>query len=62
MRPARKADQWHFGMKAYVGVDSKTKPIHAVDGHGGQVPADLPHGDETRAWGGPVALRRLRRF
>ena len=28
--PDPKGKQWYFGMKAHVGVDSKTKLIHAV--------------------------------
>jgi transposase, IS5 family len=30
MHQARKGQQWYFGMKAHVGVDSKTKMIHSV--------------------------------
>lgn len=30
MHQTRKGQQWYFGMKAHVGVDSKTKLIHAV--------------------------------
>ena len=26
----RKGNQWYFGMKAHVGVDSRSKLIHAV--------------------------------
>lgn len=26
----RKGNQWYFGMKAHVGVDSRTKLIHSV--------------------------------
>jgi IS5 family transposase len=28
MHPTKKGKQWYFGMKAHVGVDSKTKTIH----------------------------------
>ncbi len=47
---------WYFGMKAHIGVDSKTKLIHSVvatpaNVHDSQVLGDLLHGEETRLWG-----------
>ncbi len=30
MHQTRKGAQWYFGMKAHIGVDSKTKLIHSV--------------------------------
>ena len=30
MHQTRKGNQWYFGMKAHIGVDSKTKLIHSV--------------------------------
>ena len=56
MHQTRKGNQWYFGMKAHVGVDSKTKLIHSVvataaNVHDSQVLEDLLHGDETRLWG-----------
>ena len=30
MHQTKKGNQWHFGMKAHIGVDSKTKLIHSV--------------------------------
>ncbi len=56
MRQTRKGTQWYFGMKAHVGVDSKSKLIHAVvataaNVHDATVLPDLLHGDETRVWG-----------
>ena len=52
----RKGKQWYFGMKAHVGVDSKTKIIHtavATAAHVSDVAIlpDLLHGEETRVWG-----------
>jgi IS5 family transposase len=52
----RKGNQWYFGMKMHVGVDNKTKLIHAMvvtaaNVHDSQVLPDLLHGDETRVWG-----------
>ena len=30
MHQTKKGNQWYFGMKAHIGVDSRTKLIHAV--------------------------------
>ena len=56
MHQTRKGKQWYFGMKAHVGVDSKTKLIHAVvatpaNVADSQVLPELLHGEETRVWG-----------
>jgi transposase, IS5 family len=56
MHQAKKGNQWYFGMKAHVGVDSKTKVIHSVVATSANVAdsnvlPDLLHGDETRVWG-----------
>ena len=56
MHQTKKGNQWYFGMKAHIGVDSRTKLIHSVaataaHGHDSQVLADLLHGQETRVWG-----------
>lgn len=56
MHQTKKGNQWHFGMKAHIGVDSKTKVIHSVKAtpanvHDGTVIGDLLHGKETRVWG-----------
>ena len=56
MHQTRKGDQWYFGMKAHIGVDSQTKLIHSVAAtaanvHDSQLLEDLLHGDETRVWG-----------
>jgi len=56
MHQTRKGNQWFFGMKAHIGVDSKTKLIHSVavtpaNVHDSQVLEDLLHGNETREWG-----------
>jgi len=56
MHQAKKGQQWYFGMKAHVGVDSKTKlihtalvtPAHVADA---TVLPELLHGEETRVWG-----------
>src|ERR1700739_2034617 len=56
MHQAKKGKNWYFGMKAHVGVDSKTKIIHtavATAAHVSDVAMlpDLLHGEETRVWG-----------
>jgi IS5 family transposase len=56
MHQTKKGNQWYFGMKAHVGVDSKTKlihtavvtPAHVADA---SVLPELLHGEETRVWG-----------
>jgi IS5 family transposase len=56
MHQTKKGNQCYFGMKAHVGVDSRTKLIHAVAATAANV-ADsrvlpqLLHGRETRVWG-----------
>ena len=56
MHKTKKGNQWYFGMKAHIGVDSKIKLIHSVAAttanvHDSQVLEDLLHGDETRVYG-----------
>ena len=56
MHQTKKGNQWYFGMKAHVGVDSKTKIIHtavatAANVADSRVLPDLLHGEETRVWG-----------
>ena len=56
MHQVKKGQQWYFGMKAHVGVDSKTKIIHTAVATAASVSdvamlPDLLHGDETRVWG-----------
>jgi IS5 family transposase len=56
MHQTRKGNQWYFGMKAHVGVDSRTRIIHSAAATAASV-ADmhalphLLHGEETRVWG-----------
>lgn len=56
MHQVKKGNQWHFGMKAHVGVDSKEKIIHAVvataaNVHDSRAIGGLLHGRETKVWG-----------
>ncbi len=56
MHQTAKGQQWYFGMKAHIAVDSQSKLIHTVLVSGANV-ADalalphLLHGKETRVWG-----------
>jgi len=56
MHHTAKGQQWYFGMKAHVGVDSHTKLIHTVlvsaaNVHDREALPHLLHGQETRVWG-----------
>jgi len=56
MHQTAKGKQWYFGMKAHLGVDSKTKLIHtilasAAHVHDRDALPHLLHGHETRVWG-----------
>ncbi len=56
MHQTRKGNQWYFGMKGHIGVDSKTKLIHSAavtsaNVHDSQPLPQLLHGAETRVWG-----------
>ena len=56
MHQTKKGNPWYFGMKAHIGVDSRSKVIHTVvataaNVHDPQCLPDLLHGDETRVWG-----------
>jgi IS5 family transposase len=51
-----KKGQWYFGMKAHLGVDSRSKLIHAAvatpaNAADNTVVADPLHSKETRVWG-----------
>ena len=55
MHQSKKGNQWHFGMKAHIGVDADSGLVHTVRGTAGNV-ADvveantLLHGQETQVW------------
>lgn len=56
MHQTAKGNQWYFGMKAHLGVDSKTRLIHTVlasaaNVHDRDALPHLLHGGETRVWG-----------
>lgn len=55
MHQTKKGNQWHFGMKAHIGVDADSGLVHTVtttaanEADVEQV-ADLLHGKEQRVW------------
>lgn len=56
MHQTKKGNQWFFGMKAHIGVDSRSKLIHSVvasaaNVHDSQALPYLLHGKERRVWG-----------
>ena len=56
MHQTKKGNQYYFGMKGHIGVDSKTGLIHSAavspaNTHDSQAIEHLLHGDETRVWG-----------
>jgi len=56
MHQSKKGNQWHFGMKVHIGVDSQTGLIHSASVTAGNVhdSRELPnllHGQETRLYG-----------
>lgn len=56
MHQAKKGNQWHFGMKAHIGVDAQSGLVHTVIGTAAHIhditqAQALLHGDETDAFG-----------
>ena len=56
MHQARKGNQWYFGAKAHIGIDSKEGVVHSVCTSAASVSdvhmlPDLLHGDEKKLWG-----------
>lgn len=56
MHQTKKGNQWHFGMKAHIGVDANSGLTHTVIGTAANVSdvtlaGALLHGDETDAFG-----------
>jgi len=54
MHQTKKGNEWHFGMKAHIGVDSRHKLVHSVAAtaanlHDPHLLPELLHGHETRA-------------
>jgi IS5 family transposase len=56
MHQTHKGNQWYFGAKAHIGVDSKSGVVHSVCTSAASVSdvhmlPDLLHGDEKKVWG-----------
>jgi IS5 family transposase len=56
MHQTKKGNQWHFGMKAHIGVDAQSGLVHSLMGTAANVndvtqAGALLHGQETQAWG-----------
>ena len=56
MHQTKKGNQWHFGMKAHIGVDAESGLVHTVIGTPANVndvtqAGALLHGEETAAFG-----------
>ena len=56
MHQTKKGNQWHFGMKAHIGVDAESGLVHTVIGTAANVndvtqAGALLHGQETAAFG-----------
>ena len=56
MHQTKKGNQWHFGMKAHIGVDADTGIVHSMSATGANVhdvteAHKLLHGGETVVWG-----------
>ena len=56
MKQAKKGNQWHFGMKAHIGVDADSGLVHSVVGTAASVSdvtqaGSLLHGEEEAAFG-----------
>lgn len=56
MHQTKKGNQWHFGMKVHIGVDSRSGLVHSAsvtpaNVHDSRELANLLHGNETRLYG-----------
>ena len=56
MHQTRKGNQWYFGMKAHIGVDSREGHVHSLCSSAASVAdkhmlADLLYGHERKVWG-----------
>ena len=56
MHQTKKGNQWRFGMKAHIGVDSETGIVHSMattsaNAHDVTEARNLLHGGETVVWG-----------
>jgi transposase, IS5 family len=56
MHQTRKGNQWYFGLKAHIGVDSKEGIVHSICTSAASVSdvhmlPELLHGEEKKVWG-----------
>ena len=56
MHQTKKGNQWHFGLKTHIGVDSKEGHVHSAATSAASVAdkhmlPDLLHGEERKVWG-----------
>jgi transposase, IS5 family len=56
MHQVKKGNQWYFGMKAHVGVDSKQGIVHSAEATAANIAdsrmlPELLHGNERKVWG-----------
>jgi IS5 family transposase len=56
MHQTKKGNQWYFGAKAHIGVDSKEGVVHSVATSAASVAdahmlPDLLHSEERKVWG-----------
>jgi IS5 family transposase len=56
MHQVKKGNQWYFGMKAHVGVDSKQGIVHSAEATAANIAdskmlPELLHGEERKVWG-----------
>jgi IS5 family transposase len=66
MHQTKKGNDWHFGMKVHIGVDSQSGLIHsasvtAANVHDCQEVPNLLHGNETRCYGDSAYRGRAQR-
>ena len=56
MSQVKKGNQWHFGMKAHIGVDTSSRVVHSIvcttaSVHDSKEMKELLHGDEKEIYG-----------
>jgi IS5 family transposase len=56
MHQTKKGNQWHFGMKAHIGIDAESGLVHSVESIAANVndvtqAGALLHGQEAAAFG-----------
>lgn len=69
MSQVKKGNQWYFGMKAHIGVDTKSRVVHSVvcttaSVHDSQEMEELLHGEEKEIYGDKayVSAERKQRY